>query len=222
MLPLLANISFVSVLLLLVSGSKLLFAECEFTQDPEVQKLQNDSLKKIESLLNDHSFQNTLASLEAKTSCSVKVLPFENASSKVNSFPKEKARGEFYIFVSFSLGEKALLNLVHDAKHHGATLVLRGFREGSYAKTAHSLHRIISETGQGFLIDPELFRLFSINVVPTFILSTPFQVNSLERTQTPIHDRIQGHVSTQYALETFAKEGDLRQEAQSLLKRESF
>ncbi|MBS0272294.1 MAG: type-F conjugative transfer system pilin assembly protein TrbC [Proteobacteria bacterium] len=197
-----------------------MFASCELTQNSEIQKLQNDSLEKIESLINDTNFQKAISVLESNTSCSVKDLSFESALSKVHSSPEEKT--ELYIFVSFSLGEKALLNLAHDAKSFGGALVLRGFIEGSYAKTAQSLQKIISQTGQGFLIDPELFNLFSIKAVPTFILSKPFQVSSLERTQTPIHDRLQGHVSMQYALETFAKEGDLSQEAQSLLKRESF
>ena len=124
-----------------------------------------------------------------------------------------------YLFVSFSLGEKALLNLAQEAKRWNATLVLRGFIEGSYAKTAKALQNIIIKTGQGFIIDPELFSLFAVTAVPTYVLSYPFQLNAVERTQTPLHDRIRGHVSIHYALEQFAKSGDLKEEANSLLEK---
>ncbi|MBP9691879.1 MAG: type-F conjugative transfer system pilin assembly protein TrbC [Alphaproteobacteria bacterium] len=119
--------------------------------------------------------------------------------------------------MSFSLGEKALLNLAQETKGYGATLVLRGFIEGSYAKTVQALQNIILKTGQGFIIDPELFSLFFITAVPTYVLAKPFQLLAQTRDQTPLHDRLMGHVSISYALESFAQSGDLRDEAQALL-----
>ena len=122
-----------------------------------------------------------------------------------------------YIFVSFSMGEKALLNLAHEAKQFNAILVLRGFKDGSYVNTAQSLQNMIIKTGQGVIIDPELYTLFNITAVPTFVLAKPFSLQSQTRIQTPIHDKLQGHVSVHYALEVFAKEGDLKEEVQHLL-----
>ena len=69
-------------------------------------------------------------------------------------------------------------------------------------------------------VDPELFTFFSVSSVPTYILAKPFQLNSSERTQAPLHDRIQGHTSVHYVLETFAKEGDLQNEAKALLTKD--
>ena len=114
--------------------------------------------------------------------------------------------------------EKSIDMSPNEAKLYAATLVLRGFKDGSYAKTVNALQKIIQETGQGFIIDPELFSLFSATAVPTYVLSRPFQLHALELTYTPLHDRLQGHVSLQYALEMFAKEGDLKEEAHSLLE----
>jgi len=122
------------------------------------------------------------------------------------------------IFVSFSLGEKALLNLAQEAKHTNASLVLRGFKDGSYLKTAKALEKIITKTGIGFTVDPELFALFNISVVPTYVLSKPFPPHATERNQTPLHDRLMGHVSVKYVLETFAKEGSLKNEVKALLQ----
>jgi type-F conjugative transfer system pilin assembly protein TrbC len=117
------------------------------------------------------------------------------------------------------MGEKALLNLAHEAKRFNATLVLRGFKDGSYVKTAQALQNIITKTGQGAIVDPELFTLFNVTAVPTYVLAKPFTIIAAERTQTPIHDKLQGHVSLNYVLEQFAKEGDFKDEARTLLNR---
>ncbi len=122
------------------------------------------------------------------------------------------------IFVSFSLGQKALLNLARDAKVWGGVLVLRGFKDGSHKKTALALEEIIAKSGVGFSVDPELFSLFNITSVPTFVLAKPFPSQSA---QTLLHDRMSGHVSLSYVLETFAKQGDLKTEAKALLKENS-
>jgi type-F conjugative transfer system pilin assembly protein TrbC len=171
-------------------------------QEIHVQSLIAESLRQREAVLETPEFQNIVATLQTQ-------MPVQIHKNKPSTLT---------LFVSFSLGEKALLNLAHEAKRWNANLVLRGFIDGSYAKTVKALQKIILETGQGVSIDPELFSLFNIKAVPTYVLSKPFQLNAQERTQTPLHDRIQGHVSLQYALEQFAKTGDLREEAQTLLE----
>ena len=122
------------------------------------------------------------------------------------------------IFVSFSLGEKALLNLANEIKQTNAALVLRGFKDGSYLKTAKALEKIITKTGVGFTVDPELFSLFNVTAVPTYIRSKSFPHHATERNQTPLHDRLMGHVSVRYALEIFSKNGDLKNQSKSLLQ----
>jgi type-F conjugative transfer system pilin assembly protein TrbC len=223
------------ILFPLSSEKNSAFASQHLSQDSAIQKLQEDSQNKIDTLLKDKEFHDIVLTLEPKASCSAANLPSVGISKDAGSLiggcqigdkleglsdltleDKSKHKN-FYIFVSFSLGEKALLNLAQDAKRYGATLVLRGFKTGSHVKTVHALQKIIEKTGQGFIIDPELFTLFAIQAIPTFVLSKPFHLNASERIQTPLHDQIQGHVSVQYALETFAKEGDLKDEAKSLL-----
>ena len=174
-------------------------------KDKEFQSFLTSSSQQSEAVLEDREFQAVVADLQAQ-------IPLQISSQN------QHARGSFYIFVSFSLGEKALLNLAQDAKQFGATLVLRGFKDGSYLKTARALQQIIQETGQGFVIDPELFSLFAVTAVPTYVLSRAFTFNSPESTQTPLHDRLQGHVSVFYALSVFAKEGSLKEEANALLE----
>lgn len=180
-------------------------------EDKDFQSLLTESSKQRDGVLESKEFQDVVATFKASP------LP---AQKPLQSSPNKSNHGELTLFVSFSLGEKALLNLAHEAKLYGATLVLRGFKDNSYAQTVKALQKIIQETGQGFIIDPELFSLFSIPAVPTCVLSKPFQLQAQtqERTFTPFHDRLQGHVSLLYALEMFAKEGDLKEEANSILE----
>jgi len=187
-----------------------------------------DSLKTVEIMTQNKDFQSFLTHSLKQRETAVKSGAFQEA---VGDFQKSSSQasqirrasdglytpGSFYIFVSLSMGEKALLNLAQEAKAYGATLVLRGLIEGSYAKTVQALQNIISKTGQGFIIDPELFSLFDITAVPTYVLAKPFQVAAQTRSQTPLHDRLMGHVSVSYALESFAQSGDVREEAQALL-----
>lgn len=193
----------------------------------DVLSFKATASQKMEEVLSQKEFKDFVNDLHKGQKEIV-----QQASAFDNSphFTKEKAKdsGEdlsalssapFYVFVSFSVGEKALLKLAEEAKAYGATLVLRGFKEGSYVKTARALQKTIEKTGQGFLIDPELFTLFDITSVPTVILSKPFPLESTERVQTPLHDRLQGHVSLRYALDLFLEKGDLKKEAARLLKR---
>ncbi|MBY0500441.1 MAG: type-F conjugative transfer system pilin assembly protein TrbC [Alphaproteobacteria bacterium] len=175
----------------------------------EIHDLQKESFKKIERLHQDESFQHFVTKLQ------------DRALAPHAQHAQSQRSNELYIFVSFSIGEKALLNLAQEAKRFGATLVLRGFKDRSYFKTAQALQQIIQETGQGFMIDPELFSLFAVTAVPTYVLSKPFPFNFPEVTQTPLHDRLQGYVSVFYALSAFAKEGSLKKEANSLLENAS-
>lgn len=180
-------------------------------------QLQQESLQKVEALKKDPVFQETVKTLQNNSP--------QSQYTAVNSGPETQSNinraslneESLYIFISFSMGEKALLNLAHESKQFGATLVLRGFHEGSYVKTAQALQQIITTTSQGVIIDPELYALFNITAVPTFVLAKPFTMIAAERTQTPMHDKLQGHVSVHYALEIFAKDGDLKDEARALL-----
>lgn len=197
-------------------------------KDKDFQSLLTESSKQKDGVLESKEFQEVVATLRVSTLPSQKSL--QSSQNPIGTTKNTSA--ELTLFVSFSLGEKALLNLAHEAKAYGATLVLRGFKNNSYAQTVKILQKIIQATGQGFIIDPDLFSLFSISSVPTYVLSRTFQLqtfesktlesHALERTQTPIHDRLQGHVSLQYALEAFAKEGDLQNEAKSLLAKAQF
>lgn len=188
----------------------------ELQKNKEFQDFQREGLQKKNPILEDKEFQQFVTELNEKALTSLPTCQNTEKMAAINSRGRSPEEN-LYIFASFSLGEKALMNLAHEAKEYGATLVLRGFQERSYTKTIQALQKIILKTRQGVSIDPELFTFFSISSVPTYILAKPFQLNSLESALSPLHDRMQGYVSVNYVLETFAKEGDLQSEAKALL-----
>ncbi len=202
----------------------------ELLKNKEFRDFQREGLQKKDPVLENKEFQQFITELNEKALTS---FPTCQSTEKMLAANSQVLRPEvnLYIFVSFSLGEKALMSLAHEAKQYGAILVLRGFKacpcvggeleHNNYAKTIQALQKIILKTGQGVSIDPELFTFFSVFSVPTYILAKPFQLNSSELTPPPLHDRLQGHVSVRYALETFAKEGDLQSEAKAHLTKAS-
>ena len=58
------------------------------------------------------------------------------------------------------------------------------------------------------IIDPRLFELFQVKIVPTFVVMKDVSQNcDNDKCQfSPIHDRIAGNISLQYALEEISKD----------------
>lgn len=108
------------------------------------------------------------------------------------------------IFVSSSIPKSSLKDLMIQAKKFGGVLVFRGMI-GSLKNTAQFLGDISKENVQA-IIDPRLFDLFNIQVVPTIVLlKEATQDCSTGNCQiTPIHDRISGNITLDYALETIS------------------
>jgi type-F conjugative transfer system pilin assembly protein TrbC len=110
------------------------------------------------------------------------------------------------IFVSSSIPKSSLKDLMIQAKKSGAVLVFRGLI-GGLKNTAKFLEDIDKDNVQA-IIDPRLFDLFNIEVVPTIVvLKEANQECNNENNSckiTPIHDRISGNITLDYALETIS------------------
>lgn len=74
------------------------------------------------------------------------------------------------VFVSFSMPQKTLELLVEQAARAKATLVLRGFANGSLQETVLRVQRLIGQREVAFEIDPQAFDRFAIARTPSFVL----------------------------------------------------
>jgi type-F conjugative transfer system pilin assembly protein TrbC len=121
---------------------------------------------------------------------------------------KPRKLNQLIIFISTSMPKESLIALGEQAKKADGLLVLRGLVNNSFKETA-SLLQGISPQGLDAIIDPRLFEAFAVESVPTFVV-TPIDSHPCGDRAckfTPLHDKIAGNISLEYALEQIAKSG---------------
>lgn len=117
---------------------------------------------------------------------------------------------ELYVFVSLSMPQSRLINLLQEAKLYDGIVVLRGLKNNSYKDTANFMQPIIKTAAAGIIIEPNLFEKYDVSKVPTFILNDPIIKK---------YDKAKGNVSLKYALEEISRAGELTSTAQLILRR---
>jgi conjugal transfer pilus assembly protein TrbC len=128
------------------------------------------------------------------------------------------------VFVSFSMPEAALSRLADQAARTGATLVTRGFVNGSLQQTVARAQRLIGQRKVGFQIDPQAFDRFAVSAVPTFVLlragAMPQPCPSGTCLPTASYVSVAGDVSLDYALEFVKRSAPIfKQEAGAFLSK---
>lgn len=121
--------------------------------------------------------------------------------------------GVVYVAVSLTMPKAALRQLSVDAEKVGAKLVIRGLVDGSFERTMVEAQQVFGQDSlSGLAIEPQVFRAFRIERVPTFIVAqSPVQpcetgIDCVSA-ETP-SDRVAGNVSLAEALRTVAQRGD--------------
>ena len=120
-----------------------------------------------------------------------------------------KAGPALLVFVSFSMPDVALSRLVDQAARSGATILLRGFVDGSLQQTVIRAQRLIGQRQVGFQIDPQAFDRFSVAATPTFVLikdgAAPEPCAAGTCYPASAFVSASGDVSIDYALEYFKR-----------------
>jgi type-F conjugative transfer system pilin assembly protein TrbC len=142
----------------------------------------------------------------------------KNSSSEILGFSNKCRK---LVFVSLSLSDNNLENIVREAKVRGWVPVMRGFKEGSYKKTAKYLSEMMRKTGYGVVIDPESFKEFEVKVVPTFVIAgvkeggcskneekSNLGTDAVSCNGTK-YNKIAGNVSFEYVEGVFNKSGEM-------------
>jgi conjugal transfer pilus assembly protein TrbC len=120
--------------------------------------------------------------------------------------------GVVYVAVSFSMPAGDLRRLGRDAHKAGAELVIRGLVRGSFKETLLAARQVFDEDSLGGVaIDPNVFRAFNIQAVPTFIAaSAPVQPCGKGLDCVPVappHDALSGNISLGEALRLLEANG---------------
>jgi type-F conjugative transfer system pilin assembly protein TrbC len=113
------------------------------------------------------------------------------------------------VFISLSQNTANLEQLIKQAKANGFIPVMRGFKDDSYVETAKFFAEIIKKTGYGIVIDPDSFKEFAVQVVPTFVVASAKEECADGQSCIPAKfNKIAGNVSFDYVLRLFASSGD--------------
>ncbi|MDE1543952.1 type-F conjugative transfer system pilin assembly protein TrbC [Dechloromonas agitata] len=76
-----------------------------------------------------------------------------------------------FVFVSLAMPEPTLARLVDQAARAKASILIRGFANGSLRETAGRIQKLIGQREVAVLIDPQAFERYAVKRVPTFVLA---------------------------------------------------
>ena len=131
---------------------------------------------------------------------------FEVAASSQPPIGFQTSQDQLLVFVTFSMPEAALKALVQQAQSAGATLVLRGLKEGSLLKTVAHAQQIMGTHRVALQVDPQAFDRYAVRQAPTFVLVQAGATTQPCSTGVCIapgaYVRVAGDVSLDYALTT--------------------
>lgn len=112
---------------------------------------------------------------------------------------------ELFIFVSLTMPRATLQRLVDQAARAKATIVIRGFTNGSLRDTVAQVQGLIGNRQVAIQIDPLAFDRFAVAKVPSFVLvrdgTRPIACTSGSCAPADSFLRSTGDVSLDYALE---------------------
>lgn len=148
-------------------------------------------------------------------------LPDANLSKFKAEFLKGKKSpiNQLMIFISISMPKNSLIQYSEQANKAGGVLVLRGIINNSFKDTAKFILSL-NKMGVRAIIDPLSFKNFNINHVPqVVVIKDGHGCKDGRCSNTPLHDKISGNISLQYALELISKRGRFsKKESQRFLK----
>lgn len=109
------------------------------------------------------------------------------------------------VFVSLSMPQPTLQRLIDQAARARASIVLRGFADGSLRTTVAQVQRLIGDRQVAVQIDPQAFDRYAVTRVPAFVLvrdgARPVACTGGSCAPSEIFLRTSGDVSLDYALE---------------------
>ncbi|EBW1331210.1 type-F conjugative transfer system pilin assembly protein TrbC [Providencia alcalifaciens] len=120
---------------------------------------------------------------------------------------KAQQDSPFVYFVSFSIPEAALKQMLPEANRLNIPSVINGLIDNDFRKTASTVFELTKDSGDGGVqIDPNVFAQYGITQVPALVLRCEQGV-----------DVLYGNVHLRSAIERMATSGDCQQVAQQWL-----
>ena len=101
-------------------------------------------------------------------------------------------------------------------------LIFKGVIDGKITKFTELIGEILEVNSNAVIqIDDESFAVFGVEQVPTIVLSDQNRLADFvhnEESVVPKYDKGTGNIGIRYALELFSKDGEMKIEAENLLR----
>jgi|SRR3990170_9014595 len=148
--------------------------------------------------------------------------------SKTKKDIKEaKEMREAIVFVSFSMPELSLKQIIQDAAHYKIPVVIRGLYKNSFRKTIEKMFELVKENNKGgLLINPKWFKEYEIKAVPAVVVGQRYAENIIgEKNEVrkgyKKNDVVYGNIPIKRALSIIAERGDASDVAKSILAKDN-
>lgn len=179
--------------------------------DLVLRKAEPDSRRDLESWSRS-VIERALERAGRKASGGPDPLPAEGHAGRLPASLSGRAGApEVVVFMSLSAPAESWRQWSREAARIGAPLVLRGFGPDGLQAAVKRIGPYLDRKG-GAAIDPRLFRLFGITVIPAVAVVPggvpPCASRGCLSDKAPPHDRVAGNIGLGAALEAVAAEGE--------------
>lgn len=166
------------------------------------------------------SFKQEALSMHQHLDNALKGSPLSSVLDVPQANPNKKAQGVM-VFVSLSMPDTALQQLLKQSQDYQVPLVIRGVLPEGFVPTTSRIQSLLEMPGGttlngGIAISPEWFRQFDITQVPAFV--SIGETCSEQRCDKANYDIVYGNLSLPHAL-TLLSQGDVGHIAQQVIDR---
>jgi len=128
-----------------------------------------------------------------------------NSGSNSNMNSDSRYKTKLMVFISFSMPDEAIKELLIESQKYNAGLVIQGLKNDSFDETIKKISSLIEKAGSvgGIQIDPSLFNKYNVKEVPTYILKENTSYDSK-------YDSLIGASGLSHAIEIFKKHGEVK------------
>ena len=178
--------------------------------DQVLRKAERDGPRDLESWSRS-VIERALERAGRKASGEPDPLPAEGHAGRLPASLSGRAGGpEVVVFMSLSAPAESWRQWSREAARIGTPLVVRGFGPDGLQAAVKRVGAYLDRKG-GAAIDPRLFRLFGITMIPAVAVVPggvpPCQSRGCLSDAAPPHDRVAGNIGLGAALEAVAAEG---------------
>lgn len=159
--------------------------------------------------MNAEKNRNVMAQKYLKYAEEAKLNEINNRIDRLNDNSIILDKPNIIIFVSFSMPEQSIVNLLQDAKKIHASVVIRGLMHNSFKETFIKMASIVKKAGGGGVeLNPPVFKKFNIEKVPAVVVLSNQNCHLDESCSEDKYDVVYGDIPLYDSLKLIRDHGE--------------